>query len=119
MQGPCTKTLPSKRFILLRYLNHLELWKLGRPIAGQDNCNSLMLLSENQSQLLQLKAKDEEYIISASISEDGQIIAYSTSETIRFFKFIIVSNIGFLREARKVCNITALLCQKNSRIKNF
>lgn len=75
---------------MLRYLSHVELWKLGNPVPQQAASDSVRL-SENESLILLLKAREKDVIISSSISENGKFIAYSTNTEIRFFKLSVVS----------------------------
>lgn len=83
--------MSSKRYLLLRYLFHLELWKLGK-VKDVESLDSIVPLEENEVLLFQLKAKTNDVILSGSLSDDGRYLAYSTDKTISFFKFSPVCN---------------------------
>ncbi|KAK6644494.1 hypothetical protein RUM43_000761 [Polyplax serrata] len=87
LKGPCTSLAPSKRYVLLRYLTYLDLWKLGQAQVDQETFDSFIPLDENEMLLLKLKAKKTDTIISSSLSDDGQFLAYSTNRGISFFRF--------------------------------
>jgi hypothetical protein len=75
---------------MLRYLPHLVEWQLGNtaPVDNEDEVHEGVLhLTEDPVQLLTIKSRGVDVIISADISNDGKWIAYSSLATTRFFKF--------------------------------
>lgn len=99
----CAEASPEKRVLLLKYLNYVELWKLGVPsenVQISENADAqkkFYSLEEGPQKLLELKAKDGESIVCSTISPNGQYLVYSTSETIRFFclQYDVSINIHF------------------------
>lgn len=85
---PCAIVAKSSRFLLLKYFNYLELWKLGRP---NDN---IQLSEDIQKRFLSMDEKLEKFIIMrsnepitcASISPDGTFLLYSTEKIVRLFQ---------------------------------
>ncbi|XP_046433758.1 U3 small nucleolar RNA-associated protein 4 homolog [Neodiprion fabricii] len=95
LQSPCVLISEMSRCILLRYSNYLELWKLG-SISRKSQQNfqpgTIHQLEEEPINLLQLRTKASESIISYAITKDSKMIAYSTNSYIRIFNFDVVNN---------------------------
>lgn len=109
---PRSLVCSSKKFLLLRYSNHLEVWKLGaflkdksgRPVAEPANViiknkintennhsdcekvNEMLKISENPVKLLSLQTKGKKQIQSCAISPNGELIVYSTESHTRMLK---------------------------------
>ncbi|XP_059613505.1 U3 small nucleolar RNA-associated protein 4 homolog [Phlebotomus argentipes] len=66
----------ENRLLLLRYLNHVEVWQL----ASLDNTQELQ-------KLLEVQSRDQEAIVSSSLSPSGEILLYSTDTQIKMFQF--------------------------------
>jgi len=94
VQAPCVSICPEARYIMLRYLSHLEVWQLGStaPIEnGDDIHEGILPLIEDPIRLLTLKSRGGDVIVCADMSSNGKWIAYSSLTTICFFKFQYVS----------------------------
>ncbi|KAL9902143.1 UTP4 small subunit processome component l(3)72Dn [Glossina fuscipes fuscipes] len=96
LKPPCVSVASSQRLLLLRYPNYLEIWRLGSPKENSDSefqepsqqCQ-LLALAKNPEKLLELKSKNEDPIVSAALSPNGNWLCYSTPEYIRLFRFTI------------------------------
>lgn len=90
LQSPSVILSKKSKCILLRYSNYLELWKLG-SISKKMQLNfkpgTVHQLQDDPVNLLQLKTKGNESIISYAVTSDSNIIAYSTDSYIRIFNF--------------------------------
>lgn len=80
-------TSDAARLILLKYVNYLEIWQLGKAEKKLVNCEELQMV-RGPTKLLELKSKHGESILCSSISSNGSLIMYSTNEVIRLFQFI-------------------------------
>ncbi|KAJ6644304.1 U3 small nucleolar RNA-associated protein 4 like [Pseudolycoriella hygida] len=95
---PCAVVAPSSRLLLLKYFNHLEVWKLGRPSENlqlSDECEvqrKFLSMDENVEMLVLLKSKRLEPITCASLSPDGSFLVYSTASTVSLFKLNVESS---------------------------
>lgn len=93
--------------LLLRYTNYFEVWRLGstdgRPqlVAPAENDKEnkskhkskeperrMLALDTAPEKLLEFRSKNDEPIICATISPDGQWLCYSTQKNIRLFRFV-------------------------------
>ncbi|CRL01996.1 CLUMA_CG015419, isoform A [Clunio marinus] len=117
LQHPFVNISDENRLILLKYVNYLELWRLGsadeqtQEIANESQEKANLSIEENENEtvtqsttsklyqlqefpekFLELRSKKDEMIICSSISNNGQWIAYSTLNSIRLFRFEILSN---------------------------
>ena len=92
LQPPCVTVCQKSRCILLRYPNFLQLWKLGTSSKTKKAMHPGMLytIEENPINLLQLRTKNDESIISYAISKDSRIIVYSTDTHIRLYNFDVI-----------------------------
>lgn len=95
LQNPCVVISKKKRFILLKYARHIELWSLGIVNANDGGYSGLLPLKSGPKKLLQLcrTVKDDsgeqvkEGIACCTISDDGSWLAYSTDRCLRIFRF--------------------------------
>lgn len=96
LQNPCVAISRKKRYILLKYPRHIELWSLGDVNANENNnYTGLLTLKSGPKKLLQLHrtVKDDsgehvrEGIACCAISDDGSWLAYSTDKSLRIFRF--------------------------------
>ncbi|XP_014231518.1 U3 small nucleolar RNA-associated protein 4 homolog [Trichogramma pretiosum] len=94
LQHPSAHACPKSRCIMLKYANYLQIWKLGRATLenGSVNPGTIHQLRENPVNILQLKTKDEENIVSCAITKDSKLIIYSTQNTTRVFNFDVIDN---------------------------
>lgn len=87
---PCAVVAKSSRFLLLKYFNYLEVWKLGRPNdniqLSDDVQRKFLSMAENLEKLVELRSKGREPITCASISPDGMFLIYSTENVVRLFQ---------------------------------
>ncbi|KAF5288217.1 hypothetical protein FQA39_LY03985 [Lamprigera yunnana] len=94
LQNPCVVLAKTARFILLRFIKHLEVWSLGES-SDWDSGSTLLHLNVEPMHLLTLQrlVKNEdgeevqEGIMCASISNDGKWIVFSTNSVLRIFSF--------------------------------
>ena len=91
-QAPCVQMAHGKRQLLLRYPTSLDVWQLGAaaPSAHQLSANTFLKLSQEPARLLQLKAKDDEWIVCATVSPGGDYVAYATESNVYIYHFIQV-----------------------------
>ncbi|CAO1370882.1 unnamed protein product [Diamesa serratosioi] len=113
LQKPFVTVAQESRLVLLKYVNYLEVWKLGMASdefnkfvkeeekdsddSDDDNADDDDLkkvteskdykLNEIPEKLLELRSKNDEHIICNAISSDGKWIVYSTIQAIRLFQF--------------------------------
>lgn len=76
--------------MLLRYPKELAVWQLGSAVKGAANqltANALLKLSQEPVRLLQLKAKEDEWIMCAGISNRGDYLAYATESSLYVYHF--------------------------------
>lgn len=82
----------KKRQLLLRYPTFLDVWQLGsaEKTSGENQltANALLKLSKEPVKLLQLRAKDDEWIVCSAISPNGDCLAYSTDSGFYVYNFI-------------------------------
>lgn len=74
------------RMTLFKYLNYLELWRLGD--VAEDEIQPLsedLPLARCPEKLLQLRSRNDEQIVSSAIAANGRWLAYTTNSTIRLF----------------------------------
>nr|XP_014094570.1 U3 small nucleolar RNA-associated protein 4 homolog [Bactrocera oleae] len=107
LKNPCVAISKKNRMLLLRYTNYFEVWRLGstdgRPqlVGPTENENDhkskqkakeperrMLALDTVPEKLLEFKSKNDEPIICATISPDGQWLCYSTQKSIRLFRFL-------------------------------
>ncbi len=101
LQRPFVFLAEEKRLVLFKYVNYLEVWKLGKSgedfekiIQGSGEEKSIVksenyLLSLQPLKLLELRSRDDEHILCCSISPNGKWIIYSTKNYIRLFEFSV------------------------------
>lgn len=90
---PCAVVAVTARLLLLKYINYVEVWKLGRP-NGNIQLNDddhpggkkFFAMDEKQEKLLHLQSVNHEPITCASISPDGMFLFYSTESKVRLFR---------------------------------
>ncbi|EFX86991.1 hypothetical protein DAPPUDRAFT_97204 [Daphnia pulex] len=89
-QAPCVQMAQGKRQLLLRYPTSLDVWQLGAaaPSVYQLSANTFLKLSQEPARLLQLKAKDDEWIVCATVSPGGDYVAYATESNVYIYHFI-------------------------------
>ena len=83
----------GKRQLLLRYPTSLDVWQLGAAAAQPASAhppaaNTFLKLSQEPARLLQLKAKDDEWIVCAAVSSAGDYVAYATESGLYIYHFI-------------------------------
>lgn len=109
LEQPCSTIAADKRILLLKYLNYLELWKLGQPtekvrlVDDEEEKRTFFALEEDLQKLLELRAKNDATIVCSSISPNGKYVIYSTSVEIRIFRLTYE-----VSSTHKVC---FLICQ--------
>lgn len=92
LEQPCSIVASEKRILLLKYLNYIELWKLGTPtekvhlVEDEEEKRTFFALEDGLQKLLELRAKDDATIVCTSISPNGNILIYSTNAGIRIFR---------------------------------
>jgi U3 small nucleolar RNA-associated protein 4 len=96
LQAPCVFVAAKARLTLLKYINYLEIWKLGsatdKRIDFVDKDEPAVKrktfeLHEHPEKLLELRSKHDENIVCAALSADGHWLSYANNSTIRLFKF--------------------------------
>lgn len=92
VQAPCVQMAQGKRQLLLRYPTSLDVWQLGAaaPSVHHLSANTFLKLSQEPARLLQLKAKDDEWIVCATVSPAGDYVAYATESNVYIYHFIQV-----------------------------
>lgn len=92
LEQPCSVIAPEKRILLLKYLNYIELWKLGTPtekvhlVEDEEEKRTFFALEEGLQKLLEFRAKNDSTIVCSSISPNGNFLIYSTNVDIRIFR---------------------------------
>lgn len=91
-QTPCVQMAPGRRQLLIRSPRLLDVWQLGAAAPSHEvlETNTYLKLSQEPFRVLHLKAKDDEWIICASISFNGDYIAYATESRVYIHHFIQV-----------------------------
>lgn len=110
LRNPFVKIARKARLMLLMYSNYLEIWKLATGSDEEDKIipsdvdededeilksfkpkttSNNVKITSFPEKLLELRSQKDEMILSASISNDGKWIAYSTENSIRLFHFDI------------------------------
>lgn len=84
---PSATISQEQRLILLKYVNYLEVWRLGTVGTKNEQETSEIMLKDHPKKLLELKSKNGHSIIDAKMSSDGKWIAYSTSSFVKMFHF--------------------------------
>lgn len=99
LQPPCANVSCERRLLLLRYINYLELWRLGiaenrAQINDNDDNDSrkILLLEEGPEKLIELRSYEDETILCSAISPDGHYLVYSTLNAIRIFSIMQEEN---------------------------
>ena len=76
---------------MLRYPTSLDVWQLGSAVQQQQlTANTNLKLEQEPARLLQLKAKEDEWIVCAAISPRADFIAYATDSAIYVRQFVQV-----------------------------
>lgn len=107
VQAPSVSICPEARFVMLRYLTHVEVWQLGStaPITNGDAVHEGILpLIADPLRLLSLKSRGGDVIVCADMSSNGKWIAYSSLRTTSFFRFHCVSlhiSVGYIQACAK------------------
>uniref|UniRef100_A0A2M4AAQ6 Putative u3 small nucleolar rna-associated protein 4 n=1 Tax=Anopheles triannulatus TaxID=58253 RepID=A0A2M4AAQ6_9DIPT len=83
LPSPCTVVAADSRLVLLKYVNYLEVWTLAQRIA--DGMDGLDCAGAGRK-VMQIRSKDDEHIICASISPNGRWLLYSTESTLRLLR---------------------------------
>ena len=90
-QAPCAQLAHEKRQLLLRYPTSLDIWQLGSAVQHQQlTANTNLKLEQEPARLLQLKAKEDEWIVCATVSPRADYIAYATDSAIYIRQFVQV-----------------------------
>ncbi|XP_034938638.1 U3 small nucleolar RNA-associated protein 4 homolog [Chelonus insularis] len=90
LETPSVIVCRESRCILLRYVNYLELWKLGTATNETVSSGMFYPLESEPIKLLELRTKGGESIVSYAVSRDSKIIVYSTESHTRVFNFDLV-----------------------------
>lgn len=110
-QRPCVVIASTARYILLCYLNHLEVWRLGETKCTNPGQSQVLLpLSKDVIKLIHLESYGNKQIRCASISSDGCWIAYSTDEVFRLYALDVVSNIIFIVKKLLQLSLVVITC---------
>ncbi|XP_058065033.1 U3 small nucleolar RNA-associated protein 4 homolog [Anopheles bellator] len=80
LPAPTAVVAHGSRTVLLRYTNYLEVWTLARLTDDAAD-------SSGGRKILQIRSKNDEHIVCAAISPDGQWIVYSTENTVRLLHY--------------------------------
>lgn len=91
LQNPCVSISHEKKFVLLRYPRSIEIWKLGREAEELKQNMGVLKLKQEPVKLLEIQTRGEEGTLCATISNNGQMIAYSTINRLRLFRFNYVN----------------------------
>lgn len=83
-QKSLVKVAGDVNVILLQYMYHLEVWRLGFTDKNGANGDILPLRS-NPIKLIQLKTKGGAPIFCSDISQDATLLAYSDCENVRVY----------------------------------
>ncbi|XP_055913784.1 U3 small nucleolar RNA-associated protein 4 homolog [Eupeodes corollae] len=97
LQSPVVCIAPSKRLLLMRYPNTVEIWKLGET-TGKREINldvseepgeerKHLGLKTAPQKLLEMRSKHGHPITCSALSPDGNWLVYSTMTEIRMFSF--------------------------------
>lgn len=103
VQAPSVRVCPEARYVMLRYLTHIEVWQLGStaPITNGDAVHEGILpLIADPLRLLTLKSRGGDVIVCADMSSNGKWIAYSSLTATSFFRFHCVSfqiSVGYIQ----------------------
>lgn len=90
---PCAVVAMAARLMLLKHVDYLEIWRLGRPsdniqLGDDDHAEKKFFsLDENREKLFELRSINHEPIKCASISPNGSFLFYSSESTVRLFRF--------------------------------
>lgn len=79
----------SKRLIMCTFFSSVVVWRLGKAVSSKidgENVNVEPQLIEPQQAVLELKLKDDNYLTSGALSEDGQWIAVADIENAKLFR---------------------------------
>lgn len=96
LQSPCAVISKKKKYVMLKYAKHIELWSLGEVLPNENfRYSGTLPLKNGPKKLLHLcrSVKDEsgeyvkEGIACCGISENGLWLAYSTDHNLRIFHF--------------------------------
>lgn len=85
-QNQPVKLARNANAVLFRYQSSLALWRLGTTSVQYEKDNTTLPLDSNPMKLVQLKTKDEEFIMSCAVSCNGLWLAYSTVNCLRLFQ---------------------------------
>lgn len=78
----------SKRLMMCTFFSSVVVWRLGKAVSNRDgdSASADPQLVEPQQAVLELKLKDENYLTSGALSEDGQWIAVADIENVKLFR---------------------------------
>lgn len=134
MPQPCAVVAEEKRLLLLKYFNYLELWQLGSPTNSVELCdeedsnsnteklssNKYLSLERGLVKIVELRAFEDKPVVCASLSPDGQWLAYSTETAVRLFRLTIDGGISRLQRIhdglKKMCAGLHLLFGQSSKM---
>lgn len=106
LSTPCVTICKKSRCIVLRYVNYLELWRLGATDNNgeEKKPGTLYQLDDTPIKLLKLQTKRDETIISYAVTNDSKIIAYSTDTHVRIYNFDVVdSDASLVKNESDIC----------------
>uniref|UniRef100_A0ABD2WD12 Uncharacterized protein n=1 Tax=Trichogramma kaykai TaxID=54128 RepID=A0ABD2WD12_9HYME len=89
LQNCSTHAYSKSKCIILKYENYLQIWKLGISMVKNFSINPGMIyqLKETSVNILPLRTKDEENIVSSAITKDSKLIIYPTHNSTRVRTF--------------------------------
>nr|XP_053634007.1 U3 small nucleolar RNA-associated protein 4 homolog [Cherax quadricarinatus] len=73
--------------LLLRYRDHLELWRLGKSCQDSRSAGQFLPLSHDRVKLLEVQAREDEVIDWCAVSPQALWIAYIVKGNLRIFQF--------------------------------
>jgi U3 small nucleolar RNA-associated protein 4 len=96
LQAPSVCVAKKARLILLRYVNYLEIWRMGTAadkkiefIHHDDPSvkRQAFELQQHPEKMLEMRSKHDENVVCAALSSDGRWLAYANISTARLFRF--------------------------------
>lgn len=79
----------SQRLMMCTFFSSVVVWRLGKAISPSyegEHVSAEPQLIEPQQAVLELKLKDENYLTSGALSEDGQWIAVADIDNVKLFR---------------------------------
>lgn len=116
LQHPCVSVSVEKKYVMLRYPKHIEMWSLGEYDAEKCQNAGLIPVTKAPVKLVELERtiKQEngeiytENIICCAVSSNGKYIAFSTPTAMRLFKFSYVSTNTIIYSRRNTITFLTL-----------